>query len=307
MEALARLSTVAGRQFGCFTRGDAAKLGVSEQQLRRFVRAGVIARVGVRVFCFSASGQSWHQRVMAACLDGGPDCVSSHRTAAVLHHVDGFSPGPVEILVPMHVRHRRMDVIVHHTRDLPAVDRTKVGPIPVTTLARTMIDLGAVVPATTVEEALDCAQRDGALKQPELVRRYESLRAPGRNGIGAMTQIIGARDALRRLPRSVLERRMRRLFGRSGLPAPIPRFKLRIGDRTYELDFATPGLFFDVEVDGHGSHATRKERAQDAIREADIENAGWTVRRFTYEQVMYEPDVVLAKLRETVRALQNRL
>jgi hypothetical protein len=266
--------------------------------LRGLVDRGVVERVAPSVFRFAASAKSWHQDVLAAVLDGGPECLASHRTAARLHGFDGFRADVVEIVLPMNIRHRRTSVIVHHTRLLPAQDRAAIGAIPVTSRARTLIDLGATVAADTVEEAFDGAERDRLVKRGEVERRYRALRARGRNGIGAMTQIIDARVAEKRVPRSVLERRMLRLLSRAGLPTPITRYGVRIApDIVYELDFAFVDHRLAIEVDGHGSHATRKDRAADNVRANDLANHEWTLRRFTYEQVMHKPAAVAAVVR----------
>ena len=302
--SLERLSAIAAKQLGLATRADAGAAQLSDDQLRRLVRRGVLERVTPRVYRFSASARSWHQDVLAACLDGGPECVASHRTAAALHRFDGFEPGVIEVLVPMHVRHRRKSVIVHHTRKLPDGDRTRIGVIPVTSKARTLIDLGAVVPADSVEEAFDGAERDGVVRRATVERRYAALRAPGRNGIGAMTQVLRARVALERVPRSVLERRMRRLLAGAGLPQPVARYRARLADGTrYEIDFAYVDERIAIEVDGHGSHATRRQRAADNVRSNALSGLGWTFRRFTYEQVVYEPRSVAATIRASLRDL----
>jgi very-short-patch-repair endonuclease len=305
---LAELSRIASRQHGCFARAQAHESGVSDHHLRQLVRRGVIERAAPAVFRFSAATRTWLQDVMIACLDGGAACLASHRTAAALHGLDGFRHGGiVEVVVPMHVRHRRSGIIVHHSRALSAADRSLVGSIPVTSVARTLIDLGAVVPATTVEEAMDSAELRSLVHREHLLSRYAQLRAPGRNGIGAMTLILGSREALRRIPRSVLERRMLRLLDRANLPKPTTRFVLRIGDRVIELDFAYAELLFALEVDGHGTHASRRDRAADNERQAAIEDAGWMIRRFTYEQVMYDEPYVVATVRAALEVARNRL
>jgi very-short-patch-repair endonuclease len=301
---IAQLSSVASDQLGLFSRADAADVEIGADQLRHLLGMGVIERATPRVFRFAASSRSWHQDVLAACLDGGPECVASHRTAAVLHNFDGFRADVIEVLVPMSVRHRRKSVIVHHTRVLTALDRARVGLIPVTSRARTLIDLGAVVPAERVEEALDGAERDGAIRRRQLEQRYEVLRAPGRNGVGAMTQILDRRLAVARLPRSVLERRMIRLLSRAGLPSPVGCHPVRgASGARYEIDFAYLSERIAIEVDGHGTHATRSQRAADNVRANSLEDAGWTVRRFTYEQIMYEPAAVAAAVRTALSRL----
>ena len=307
--ALARVSAVAAERHSCFTRAQANKEGLSNYQLRMFVQKGVIDRLSPRVFRFTNSAYTWHQRVMAACLDGGDLCVASHRTAAALHKLDSFEPtGIVEVVVPMNVRHRRTDVIVHHTRDLPPFDSTQVGSIPVTTVARTLIDLGASSPATIVEEAFDCAERTRATRRSYVERRYNALRRQGRNGIGAMTQVLASREPFARIPWSVLERRLRRIVERAGLEMPTFRYKVRLpGGQVYEMDAAWVSLKFGLEVDGGGAHAPAPKRAADNVRQAQLEDEGWMIRRFTYDQVDNQERLVATVLRRAIATAQDRI
>ena len=204
--------------------------------------------------------------------------------------------------MPTSVRHQRTNVIVHHTGTLTAADRSRVGPIPVTSVARTLIDLGAVASRNRVEEAFDGAERDRAVQRRQVETRYRELRAPGRNGIGVMTRVLDRRLAIANVPRSVLERRMLRLLQRARLPVPVVGHPVRLSaSARYVLDFAYLDAGLGIEVDGHGTHALRRERASDNDRMNDLENAGWTIRRFTYEQVMYEPASVAATVRAALR------
>ena len=296
-DRMARLSAIGGSQLGLFTRTDAYDAGVGKERLRRLVEHGIAERVAPSVFRFTASAQTWEQRVLVAVLDGGPECVASHRTAAALHGFDGFRRDVIEVLLPARIRHRRTAVIVHHTQKLTASDRCIVGVIPATSRSRTLIDLGATVSAEAVEEAFDGAERDRLVRRSDVERRYRELRAQGRNGVGAMTQIIDSRLERRRVPRSVLERRMLRLLGAAGLPLPIGSYRVRVGASTYELDFAYAKDRLGLEVDGHGAHATRRQRASDNMRANALANAGWTLRRFTFEQVTYEAAAVAATVR----------
>ncbi|MGQ0826263.1 MAG: type IV toxin-antitoxin system AbiEi family antitoxin domain-containing protein [Actinomycetota bacterium] len=307
--ALARVSAFSAKQYGLFTRAQARDSGLTDEQLRNLVLRGVLQRLNRRVFRFASSTRTWHQAVMAACLDGGPECVASHRTAAALHKFDGFSPGVVvEVLLPMNVRHRRRSVVVHHTRDLPARDRCRIGPIPATSAARTLALLGAVVPADTVEEAFDGAERDRIVTRADVIRRYTALRAPGRTGIGALTQVLAHRDRLERVPRSVLERRMMRLLERAGLPLPVSRFRVRLRDGSViELDFAWVEFTLGIEVDGHRTHAARRARASDNVRANKLADVDWSLRRFTWEQVTHEPAYVAAAVHSALVCRGYRL
>jgi very-short-patch-repair endonuclease len=55
-----------------------------------------------------------------------------------------------------------------------------------------------------------------------------------------------------------------------------------------------------VEVAGHGTHATRRQRQRDAQRQAELAAIGCIVITFTYEDVMHRPEYVVATLRRVL-------
>src|SRR5262245_37711214 len=182
--ALAALSSFSRAQLGLFTRAQATAAKVSAATLRGLEKASLIERCSPQVFRVTSSARSWHQSVLVACLDGGANCVASHTTAAALHRLDGFPIGGViEVLVPAKKRLRRSGVLVHRTHSLPDEDRTLIGSIPVTSLARTLLTLGASAEPDRVEEAYDSAERRDARTRWHVEDRYAALRASGRNGI----------------------------------------------------------------------------------------------------------------------------
>jgi hypothetical protein len=169
-----------------------------------------------------------------------------------------------------------------------------------------LIDLGAVTSAAAVEEAFDGAERDRLVRRGDVERRYRALRARGRNGVGAMTQILDGRVAVERVPRSVLERRALDLLDRAGLPLPVLGFGVRVlSGRVYKLDFAYVEQRVGIELDGHGSHAARTARAADNVRSNALGDVNWKLRRFTYEQVMREPAMVAAAVRSALATSES--
>ena len=99
---------------------------------------------------------------------------------------------------------------------------------------------------------------------------------------------------------SKLERDFLRLIRRAGLPEPDAQVVHRDGGRTIaRVDFRFDSLI--VEVAGHGTHATRRQRQRDAQRHTELTLAGLTVLTFTYEDVHERPAWILEQVR---RALQ---
>jgi len=293
-----KLLVLAATQFGLFTRLDAHERRVSDHMLQARVRNGSLEQIATNVYRVAGSPNSWHQDVLAACWAGGPRCVASHRTACVLHRFDGFRAGIIEVTVPRPQRFRRTGVVVHQSTDLVPADCMSIGPIPVTTPERTLIDSGIVAGYDRLEEAWDGAERDRLIVTDELERRHTQIRRRGRNGAGPSGVCIDQRLDVN--PHSVLERRFLRLLDDAGLPTPVCQYPIKLmSGRTAYLDCALVDLTLGFELDGN-HHATPKRRASDNLRSSDLADLGWDIRRFTYDQVMRHGDVVVRKVRAAI-------
>jgi len=296
------LLALAANQFGLFTRAQAHRCGVTDRMLRHRVETGMFVRLARGIHRVVGSERSWEQRVLEACLCGGPRCVASHRTAAALFGLHGSRRDIVEVTVPRSVRYKTSRAIVHQSLDLEPSDCTMLGPIPVTTPARTLIDLGAVAAWPRIEEAFDAGERDNLTTTDIVSARHSQVRRRGRRGAGAMAVVLHRRGPLP--PTELIERRFLRLLERDGLPSPECQFELALpnGRRAF-LDAAYVAVRLGFEIDGHGSHATRTQRAADNTRAAMISDLGWTLRRFTYEQIVNDGAAVALAVRT---ALESR-
>jgi very-short-patch-repair endonuclease len=95
---------------------------------------------------------------MAAVLACGPGAVLSHRSAADLHELRATDRSKIDATLAQ--EHARIvhGVDVHRSRTLTPVDVTHVDGIPCTTVARTLLDLAAVVPGRSTERAIEQAE-----------------------------------------------------------------------------------------------------------------------------------------------------
>jgi hypothetical protein len=192
-------------------------------------------------------------------------------------------------------------VVVHQSRAFESVDHTTVASIPVTTVARTLIDLGAVRPEYAVENATDSAERDRLVHRHEITLRFQALAARGRNGIATMRSVLDDREAV--VPGSVLERRFLRLLAHANLPRPSVQHRVVLANgRVAYLDAAYVAVYLGFEIDGHRWHATRAQRAADNRRIDRLADLGWEIHRFTYEQVVDDGRGVI----DTVRRALHR-
>lgn len=170
--------------------------------------------------------------------------------------------------------------------------------IPVTRPVRTLIDLAARYDPSSVERAINEADRLN-LTNPEAL--FASLdRFPGQRGVGVLRELLGRRSF--RLTDSELERRFLRLVAEVSLPTPLTRQRVN----GFRVDFYWPDLKFVVETDGLRYHRTPAQQARDRLRDQAHTMAGFAHLRFTHAQVRFERDYVRRALLITARRLGCR-
>lgn len=228
-------------------------------------------------------------RWTAAVLACGPGALLSHRSAAALWGLRADGRLRVDVTAPRS-RHVRRGIDLHRTRRLEPADRAAIDGIPVTALARTLLDLAAVLPGHDVERVLERAEMrqliDGTLV--ETIRRN----AIGRRGARMLLRSLGAQNGPS-LTRSQLERRFLALCTRHRLPAP----HVNVIIEGLEVDAVWPDRRLVVELDGHAYHGTRAAFERDRERDAALQVAGYRVVRFTHRHLNHDPAKVIRTLR----------
>jgi len=185
---------------------------------------------------------------------------------------------------------------VYRTQLLPPDEVTRLRRIPVTTPARTLLDLATVLPLRELEQAIAEAERryDGAQRRLlALLARY-----PARAGTAKLRELLGgSRNPA--FTRSEAERKFLELVRRAGLPAPEPNVRLH----GYEVDFLWRDEVLAVEIDGYAFHHDRSAFEADRRRDADLAAHGIQAIRITWRQITDEPEATLVRL---VQALAER-
>ncbi|HEX2192882.1 MAG TPA: DUF559 domain-containing protein [Acidimicrobiales bacterium] len=238
--------------------------------------------------------ESWEQQLLAVCLAG--NAVASHRAAARLWGLDGVAALRLEVTTPLGRPVRLPGVRAHRSNRLNSEFLTVNRGIPVTTPARTVVDLSAVTTEATLEKAVDGALRDRLVTVAELRACFDALAGRGRRRVAHFRPILDAREPGYSPGDSELERRVRQWLTAAGLPRPVPQFAVLVGDRKYRIDLAYPEQRVAIELDGWAAHGTRRAFDLDRERGNDLELAGWTLLRFTSSST--RADVV-----RTVRAV----
>ncbi len=289
--------------YGLFTRAQAASLGIDAKRLVRMGASGLIERHAESVFRVAAVPSSWEQRALAAVWIGGRHCYVTANTAARLWGTTdrrATQDDTIHLLVEASRRKIRVpNAVVHSTTKLLPQDTCVVRAIPSTDPIRTWLMQAAMVPEHAVEQLLDEAEREGRLVRSELVERLKLLRVQGRDGTGVAARILESREIASSLPASVLERRFVRLLKRYQLPMGVGQYQIRRADgRQAFIDYAWPDLACGAELDGHAYHATRAERRADNVRQREVQNAGFELIRFTWEEVTKSPEIVAGAVRK---------
>lgn len=297
----AAVARLASAQHGAFSREQLAGLGATRGLIDHRVATGRWERLASGVFAIAGVPPSWRRSLMAACLAWGDGSAMSHRAAAALWRLAGFERELVELTVPRH-RNRVGPGIVHRYV-LPPADRAILDAIPVTTPARTLLDLASVAASEMVEEALDDALRRHLTSLSRLRWRLGELGRRGRPGTAAMRTLLDARAPSDVVPESVFERRLLRVLRRARIPEPVVQHRIRDGARTVAIvDFAFPDARLAIEADGYRWHAGRRRWEHDLNRRNALTLLGWRVVHVTWTDLTQRPGPLVASLEQALAA-----
>ncbi len=280
---------------GIVSREQLRKAGLSTSAIDRRIECGDLVVIHKGIYLVAAHALTWRSRVVAATLAG--DGPASHRCAGAVWNLNGFNEGIIEVTT---MRRPRTTSTVWHRRELGACDVTAIDGIRVTSIHRTLIDLGDVVDQSVVEDAVDSALSRKLTSAEWLQRQLERIGTNGRMGARLLADILNEGDAR---PASWLERRFIRLLGDATLPA----YRREWPVLEYRLDFAWPEVTLAVEVHGEKWHRKRLRWAKDLERHNRLTALGWTVLHYTWDEIKNNPDRVIHEIVSTYVALTRRL
>lgn len=291
-----RVRELAERQYGTVSRRQLLAVGLTDGQVMRGIQNGRLVPIRRGVYALGHAALGRHARLVSAVLLCGPGAAVSHRSAAFLWGCARW-PGLVEVASPRVGRRRgriapeRLEPpLVHRPRRLDPRDLTVVRGIPVTGVARTLVDLAAVLPRARLSDVLSEATRK-RLVEVEAIRRALA-ESRGRAGVGELRRLLDRWHPAAALTRSELEVRFIRFLREFGFPAP--EVNRRIAGLEVDFYWAEQGLV--VELDGREYHDTGRGFEQDRERTARLELAGLRVLRLTWSMVNAEPARTAAKL-----------
>ena len=289
---------IAAKQSGVFTRAQARSSGFSEFRVRRLIEArqwlpvlGVVLReVGTEL---NAESHAW-----AAVLAVKEFGVASHSTAARLH--DLVLPGEPEFHVtvppPLRLRVRRLRT---HRVPIEADEITTYGSgLNATNFERTVVDCLLWYP-----------ERFGRAMLHEMLRKRSGdldtvrdalARARGRHGSSrAWAMMINAQSGAHAESEAVLHR----IFHDAAITGWKANVEISVGGNLIAIaDVLFARAMLIVEIDGRAWHSDEIRFQRDRTRQNDLVNAGYTILRFTWDDLIRRPNYVVSTVR---RALER--
>jgi len=286
------LATLAAGQFGVAEARQLLALGFTRSAIDRLVALGWLRRLHHGVFAVGHATLVPDGHRLAAVLSAGSHAVASHTTAAAIWEIRGERGGARHVSVPASASGARSTrrVRVHRPRVLHPRDLTVRHSIPVTALARTLVDLGDVVPAEHVRRAFIRAEQQRLIDMGQIDEALE--RAGRRRGSSVLRGVLRAYDPRWQQTRSRLELLSLDLVRDHGLPQPEVNAWLA-GRWEADLLWREEGLV--IEIDGDGVHGTPGARARDAVRDRALRRLGFEVVHVS-EAELDRPATVAARI-----------
>ena len=248
------------------------------------------------------------QLKVAACLRN-PAAALAFTTAGQHWGMRRMTDPRVHVLVPHGVSPELEGVVVHRCRRIDPEDSVDVsGGMRVTSVARTLFDVGAIIGVRPLESALEQALDRRMVTMEQLVDAVQRLYHRRRPGSRQIRAVLNGRHSWSAAVQSELELRVLAALRRAGVPEPVVQHTVVLGgDMTARFDFAWPDLMLALEVDHAFWHAGRTESGKDKARDRRVASLGWTTLRITDDDVNSGLDGAIREVAAVIQAAIVRM
>lgn len=291
-----RLAEIAHRQHGVVTRSQLLDAGMGSDAIDWRVVTGRLHRLHRGVYAVGHGRLCEHAWWLAGVLAAGPNAFLSHASAAALWRLRPAADEPVHVTVASRSHRAHPGLTVHRSSTLGRHAVTRHVDVPVTTPARTLVDVADALSAHQLQRALGEGYALRIVDRPKLAKAIAA--AGPRRGAGRLAALLDEHALDSTLTRSALEERFLDLC--RGAKLPIPR--VNAGVESLTVDFFWPARGLIAETDGRRYHGHDVAFERDRLRDQRLLGAGYRVVRFTYRQVVRSPESVVATLRKLLAA-----
>lgn len=298
-----RVRDLASRQAGTVTRHQALALGMTARMVDTRLRAGIWDRLESGVYAVFPVPDSI--RPLAVAVAKLP-AVVSHESAGELHGLASVPHGRVVVTVRHRSTNRCLGVVVHESTDLAVEYVERVSELPVTTVARTIVDLASVMRPRRYRRLVDDALASQRIDLDELGAVFAALGRRGRPGTAMLRELLSEIGPGHIPAESELEHRLRDLLTCAEMPPPVAQLPLPWRTPTPgRVDFAYPEHRVIIECDGRRWHTRADAFEIDRRRDNLAQLAGWRVLRFTWGDVVDRPGDVLDAVTGVLRVYSS--
>ena len=287
------IAEVAAGQYGVIARAQLAGLGLGRGAIDHRLAVGRLHPVHRGVFAVGHAVLSRHGVWMAAVLAAGPGAVLSHRSAAALWGIRDTARARPEVSVARRCERPGVDA---HRVTLAEDEITAERGIPVTTPARTLLDLAGQLTPQQLERAIhetEYRRLASPLSLDALLTRHR-----GRPGTAALKRIVERGALGLDITKSELETEFLAFLDAHDLARP--KVNELIGAYTVDALWPQPRLV--VELDSRQAHQTARAFEQDRARDRDLQVQGYRIVRITYRQLHEDGPTIAAQLRTLLAA-----
>lgn len=290
-----RVATLAAQQHGVVSFDQLRGMGISHGAIEKSERAGRLHRLHRGVYAVGHLALSVSGRRMAVVLACGEGAALSHVSAAELWGLRGGSSSRWHAVAPgmSGGRGGPPSVVLHRTLNLHDDDVTTIDGIPVTSVARTLVDLAGAVNAASLARAVHEAEVQRLLDVDAIAAVMARL--PRRRGVARLRRLLSASDS--NVSSEAFVNAFLRLCSRHGLPTPRVSRHLDALERPVEADIVFPDQRVIVELDSEQYHHTRRNFHSDRRRDSALAAEGWLTVRLTWHRVTRESAEVATELR----------
>ena len=292
---------------GITTTAELSAAGLSSAMIRTLVRHGELAPVCREAYARAelvarakADGPRTERMlsIAAAIAVASEHVFASHNDAAIVHGLDLLDPPPADVIMLSRPhwspgsKTGRPGTVMHRV-ELPASHVRIRDGIPVTSVARTVVDLARSLPFRSGVVAADSALhgfQTGMGELESVVR--DCVRWPG---IAKARRVVDFSDALAESP---FESIARVAFRDAGLPRPMLQVWITAPDRPIgRVDFLWDEYATIAEADGALKYADPNRARQQLKRDAELRRAGYEVVHFTWHDLAANADQVVQWIR----------
>jgi very-short-patch-repair endonuclease len=287
------ISRIAELQRGIVHRRQLLEAGIAPAGIKHRLATGRLHRLYPRVYVVGRPRLEPLAAATAAVMHFEGHAVLSELSGGLLWELTDAPELPVVVTVIGIDARSRPNLTVHRVVALSPADVRLWKGLPVTSPARTLVDLAGVLTIDEIEAALAIVRGRKLATDQEILEAI--ARAPYAKGVANLRALL-AQTGPQRLTRSKYERKLLKLIAAAQLPRPLPNAKVE----GIEVDLCWPDHRLIVEFDSLAFHSDRTAFEKDRLRDQRLTAAGYRVIRITARQLDTTPEAVIARIAQAL-------